>query len=86
MRKLPMNILTKTAVLAAVTAPLLMATTANAGDCGAGDPGCLDDPSPSLEQVLVQEARRGLRKLDRYLEHRYGDDTPYFPMRSGKRR
>ena len=51
-----MNTLTKTAVLAAITAPLLMATAANAGDCGAGDPGCLDDPSPSLEQVIVSEA------------------------------
>ncbi len=81
-----MTIFTKAAVLAAVAAPLLMTNTANAGGCGP-DWYCDDYVAPpTIEQVLVNEARRGLRKLDRYLEHRYGDDTPIGPMRRGKRR
>ena len=80
-----MTIFTKTAALAVLAAPLLMTSSAQAGDCGE-DPVCYDYAPPTLEQVLVHEARRGLRKLDRYLEHRYGDDTPIGPMRRGKRR
>ena len=80
-----MIIFTKTAALAVLAAPLLMTSSAQAGDCGE-DSVCYDYAPPTLEQVLVYEARRGLRKLDRYLEHRYGDDTPIGPMRRGKRR
>jgi hypothetical protein len=80
-----MTTFAKTAALAAIAAPLLFANAAHAGDCGE-DPVCYDYAPPSLEQVLVYEARRGLKKLDRYLEHRYGDDTPIGPMRRIKRR
>jgi len=84
-----MNIFTKTAVAAAIAASLaapLMISPANAGGCGP-DWYCDDHYAPpSIEQVLVHEARRGLKHLDRYLEHRYGDDTPHRPMRRGKRR
>ena len=79
-----MNIFTKTAALAALATPLLMTNAANAGHCG-NDPACYGPPS--LEQVLVHEARRGFKHLDRYLEHRYGDHTsPKVPWRRGKRR
>jgi len=79
-----MNVFTKTAALAALATPLLMTSAAMAGDCGE-DPVCYG--APSLEQVLVNEARRGLKHLDRYLEHRYGDHTsPKVPWRRGKRR
>ena len=83
-----MNIFTKTAALGVLAAPLLMTNPAMASGCGPGEHGyCCDDPTPpTIEQVLVHEAHRGLRKLDRYLEHRYGDDTPIGPMRRGKRR
>ena len=81
-----MNILTKAALLAAIAASLtapLMTSPANAShSCG----DCTDVYPPSIEQVLVNEARRGLRHVDRYLERRYGDDTPYAPLRRGKRR
>jgi hypothetical protein len=80
-----MTAFTKTAALAAIAAPLLFAGHAEAGDCGE-DPACYDYAPPSLERVLVQEARRGLQKLDRYLEERYGDDTPIGSMRIIKRR
>jgi len=76
---------TKTAALAAIAVPLLFTGHANAGDCGE-DPACYDYAPPSLEQVLVHEARGGLQKLDRYLEQRYGDDTPIGPMQIIKRR
>ena len=80
-----MTAFTKTAALAAIAVPLLFAGHANAGACGE-DPPCYGYPPPSLEQVLVHEARRGLQKLDRYLEERYGDDTPIGPMQIIKRR
>ena len=81
-----MTIFTKTAALAAIAAPLLMTSSAQAGGCGP-DWYCDDVVAPpTLEQVLVEEARRGLKKLDRYLEHRYGDDTPVGPMRRRARR
>jgi hypothetical protein len=80
-----MTAFTKTAALAAIAVPLLFAGHANAGDCGE-DPACYDYAPPSLERVLVHEARRGLQKLDRYLEERYGDDTPIGSMRIIKRR
>ncbi|BAQ17936.1 hypothetical protein [Methyloceanibacter caenitepidi] len=79
-----MTVFTKTAAFAALAVPLLFTGAANAGDCGE-DPVCSEYAPPSLEQVLVHEARRGLKKLDLYLEQRYGDDTPIGPLLRGKR-
>ena len=80
-----MTAFTMTAALAAIAVPLLFAGHANAGECGE-DPACYDYAPPSLQQVLVHEARRGVQTLDRYPEERYGDDTPICSMRSNKRR
>ena len=56
-----MNIFNKTAALGVLATPLLMTNPAMASGCGPGEHGyCYDDPTPpTIEQVLVHEARRG---------------------------